>query len=163
MLIYKMALTLIFILCSTIVCGQKSEILLKTDFDGKVTDGSIETLIETIKVGERIRIGWQLDFNEDSVPDLEHWIDANFLTIINGHVFNQIEPIYAQAPMADIPQVEISNSPMQWTGIIGTNGKLKSRFIFPDIEKVKDEEYRKHLKEMTQISERMVQTIWAKH
>lgn len=157
----KTVLTLILILCSTIVFGQKSEILLKTDFDGKVTDGSLESLIESVKRGESIRIGWQLDLNDDMVPDLEHWIDAKFLTIMNGHVFNQIEPIYAQAPMADIPQVEISNSPLQWTAIIGTNGKLKSRYIFPEIEKVEDEEYRKNLKEMTQISERMVQTIWA--
>ena len=43
--------------------------------------------------GESIRIGWQLDFNEDKIPDLEHWIDGKFLTIMNGLVFNQIEPI----------------------------------------------------------------------
>ena len=157
----KILLALILILCSSIVVGQKSEILLKTDFEGKVTDGSLETLIEAVKSGESIRIGWQLDFNEDRVPDLEHWIDAKFLTIMSGHVFNQIEPIYMQAPLADIPQVEISNSPLQWTAIIGTNGKLKSRFIFPDMDKVEDEEYRKNLMEMTQVNERMVQTIWA--
>ena len=157
----KTVITLILILFSTVVFGQQSEILLKTDFDGKVIEGSLDALIEAVKSGESIRIGWQLDFNEDKVPDLEHWIDAKFLTIMNGHVFNQIDPIYAQAPMAEIPQVEISNSPLKWTAIIGTNGKLKSRYIFPEIEKVEDEDYRKNLKEMTQISERMVQTIWA--
>lgn len=153
---------IVLLLGSSIATGQESEILLKTDFDGKVTEGSIKNLIENIEKGESIRIGWQLDFNEDKIPDLEHWIDANFLTIMSGHVFNQIEPIYMQAPMAQIPQVEISNSPLQWTAIIGTNSKLKSRFIFPNIENVEDEEYRKNLQEMTQVNERMVQTIWAK-
>jgi len=74
---------------------------------------------------------------------LEHWIEGEFLTIMNGHGFNQIRPIYAKAPMAEIPQVELCNSPLQWTGIIGTNGKLKSSYIFPDIEKVEDDAYLK--------------------
>lgn len=155
-------LSIILILSSTILFCQKSEVLLKTDFDGKVIDGSLESLIESVKSGEVIRIGWQLDFNEDKIPDLEHWIDAKFLTIMSGHVFNQIEPIYAQALITDIPQVKISNSPLQWTVIIGTNGKLKSRYIYPEIEKEEDEEERKYLQEITQISERMVQTIWVK-
>jgi len=147
---------------SILADGQETEILLKTDFDGKVTEGTIKTLIENIEKGESIRIGWQLDFNQDKIPDLEHWVDAEFLTIMSGHVFNQISPIYAQVPMAEIPQVEINNSPLQWTAIIGTNGKLKSRYIYPDIEKVEDGEERKYLEGITQINERMVQTIWAK-
>ena len=122
-----------FLLSSVLTNGQESEILLKTNFDGKVMEDSIKTLIENIEKGESIRIGWQLDFNEDKIPDLEHWIDAKFLTIMSGHVFNQIEPIYAQAPMMEIPQVEIRDSPIQWTAIIGTNGKLKSRYIHPNI------------------------------
>jgi len=158
----QLVLSITFLISSISVNGQKTQILLKTDFDGKVTDGSLKTLIENIKKGESIRIGWCLDFNEDKVPDLEHWTDAEFLSILNGHVFNQIPPIYAQVPMAEIPQVEISNSPLQWTAIIGTNGKLKSRYIFPDIEKQKDEDEQKYLKEITQIKERMVQTIWVK-
>jgi len=151
-----------FLISSVLMNGQASEILLKTDFDGKVTEGSLKTLIENIEKGESIRIGWQLDFNEDKIPDLEHWIDAKFLTIMSGHVFNQIEPIYAQAPMMEIPQVEISDSPLQWTAVIGTNGKLKSRYIYPNIENEEDEEERKYLEEITQISERMVQTIWVR-
>lgn len=160
--VFRIILGIGFLISSILAHGQESRILLKTDFDGKVTEGSLKTLIENIEKGESIRIGWQLDFNEDKIPDLEHWIDGEFLTIMNGHVFNQIQPIYAQAPMSEIPQVEISNSPLQWTAIIGTNGKLKSRYIYPDIEKEEDEEERKYLQEITQISERMVQTIWVK-
>lgn len=151
-----------FLISSIVMNGQESEILLKTDFDGNVIEGSLKNLIENIQKGENIRVGWQMDFNDDKIPDLEHWIDAKFLTIMSGHVFNQIDPIYAQAPMMEIPQVEISDSPLQWTAIIGTNGKLKSRYIFPNIEKEQDEEERKYLQEITQISERMVQTIWVR-
>tara|TARA_R110002033_G_scaffold169718_1_gene210860 strand:- start:487 stop:924 length:438 start_codon:yes stop_codon:yes gene_type:complete len=142
--------------------GQESEILLKTNFDGNITEGSLKTLIENIKNGESIRIGWQLDFNNDKIPDLEHWIDGNFLTILNGHVFNQIEPIYGQLPLSEIPQVQIDNSPMQWTAIIGTNGKLISRFIYPGIDKIEDEIERNEMKTMTKIYEQIVQTIWVK-
>jgi hypothetical protein len=160
--VFQVIIGIGFLLSSILVNGQESEILLKTDFDGKIIDGSLKNLIENIEKGESIRIGWQLDFNDDKIPDLEHWIDGNFLTIINGHVFNQIEPIYGQVPMTAIPQVQISDSPIQWTAIIGTNGKLISRFIYPELNKIEDEEYRKKMQKMTQINEQMVQTIWAK-
>ncbi len=153
---------IIFFLISSVSRGQESEVLLRTDFNGKVVEGSLDVLIETIQKGDAIRIGWQLDFNDDNIPDLEHWINGKFLTIMNGHVFNQIDPIYAQAPMSEIPQVEISNSPLQWTAIIGTNGKLISRYIFPDLDKITDESFRKEMEKMLEPSERMVQTIWVK-
>ncbi len=142
--------------------AQDSKILLKTDFEGVVSEGSIEALIEAIQNGESIRVGWQLDFNGDQKADLEHWIDANFISILNGHVFNQIEPIYRQIPKAEIPQIEIQDSKTQWTGIIGTNGKLVSRYLMPDLEKVEDEKMRKVLELRAQIRERTVATIWAK-
>jgi hypothetical protein len=160
--VFQVIIGIGFLLSSVLVIGQESEILLKTDFDGKITEGSLKTLIENIEKGESIRIGWLLDFNDDKIPDLEHWIDGNFLTIINGHVFNQIEPIYGQVPITAIPQVQINDSPIQWTAIIGTNGKLISRFIYPNVDNIEDEESRKNIKKMTQINEQMVKTIWAK-
>jgi len=154
---------LLFLFVINICSGQNLDVLLKTDFDGKVTQGSIEKLIESIREGNGIRIGWSLDFNNDGIADLEHWIDADFLSILNGHVFNQIEPIYAQSPNSELPQIEIGNSSIKWTAIIGTNGKLISRFIIPDIQNITDENYRKQMEIMSQINEQLVQTIWVKN
>ncbi|MFC4721018.1 hypothetical protein ACFO5O_01690 [Geojedonia litorea] len=153
---------LVILMATNISIGQNSEILLKTDFDGNVVEGSIQNLIDNIRAGEKIRVGWNLDFDNDGKVDLEHWIDANFLSILNGHVFNQIEPIYAQGPNIELPQIQIRNSNLMWTAIVGTNGKLISRFIKPDLVNITDENQKKQMELMTQINEELVETIWSK-
>jgi len=154
---------LVFLFVTNLSIGQNSNVLLKTNFEGKVVEGSIQNLIDNIRKGEKIRIGWGLDFNKDGKADLEHWIDANFLSILNGHVFNQIEPIYAQGPNMTLPQIEIGNSNMKWTAIVGTNGKLISRLIKPDLHKTTNEVQRKQMEMMVQINEEIVETIWTKN
>jgi hypothetical protein len=140
--------------------GQTPKLLLKTDEKGKVIDDSIDSLIKAVRQGNSINVGLSLDFDKDGNPDVEHLVNAKFLTILNGHVFNQIEPIYAQAPNGKVPQVEIGNNNMQWTGIIGSNGILMSRFIIPDIEEQTDENYKKQLELMSQVTEEIVETSW---
>lgn len=154
--------TLFFLILISInwLSAQKSKVVLKTNFKGEVEFGSIDRLISKIAEGKEVRIGWQLDFNDDGKSDLEHWIDGDFITMLNGHVFNQIEPIYRQVPKADIPQVKIINSSMQWTGIIGTNGKLISRYIIPDLFLIENEDVRERMEKTAAIKERMVATIW---
>ncbi|MEM9919671.1 MAG: hypothetical protein AAF990_16360 [Bacteroidota bacterium] len=141
--------------------AQTNKILLRTDFTGQVTEGAIDSLISEIKKGKEIRIGWQLDFDDDGHPDIEHWVDANFISILNGHVFNQITPIYRQIPKRALPQINITQSNTQWTGIIGTNGKLISRYIIPDLHLIKEEAVREKLEKRTKVKERLVATIWA--
>ncbi|SNR46923.1 hypothetical protein [Dokdonia pacifica] len=140
--------------------AQSPKVLVKTNSEGNVSEGSIESLIQAIREGNDIRVGWSLDFDKDGKPDVEHLIDAKFLTILNGHVFNQIDPIYAQAPNAKIPQIQIGNNNIKWMAIIGTNGVLMSRFIIPDIEDQKNEDYKKQLEMMSKVSEDIVETSW---
>jgi len=135
--------------------------LLKTNFNREITKGSIEDLISKIQEGKKIRIGWELSFNNDGVVNVEHWVDAEFISILNGHVFNQIQPIYQQVPKAVIPQIQIVQSPMQWTAIIGTNGKLFSRFIYPNLGEVTEPKLKEQLEKVTQIKEHTVSTSWA--
>lgn len=144
-----------------LMMAQNSTIVLKTNFEGKVEYGAIDSLISKIGEGAEVRIGWQLDFDSDGKSDLEHWIDAQFISVLNGHVFNQIEPIYRQIPNDDIPQILIINSNMKWTAIIGTNGKMLSRYIIPDLELIEDENIRAQMKKRTEIRESIVATIWA--
>ena len=142
------------------VLAQTSEVLLQTDFEGQIVAGSMERLLQKVRAGKKLRIGWQLDFDQDGVANVEHWIDAEFITVLNGQVFNQIAPIYRQIPKAEIPQVQIRNSNMQWTAIIGTNGKLLSRYIIPDLHLMEDEEVKVKLTPRTEVSERSVATTW---
>lgn len=143
------------------IFGQSENIVLKTDINGEITFGSIESLIAHIQNGKSIRVGWQHDLDKDSMPDLEHWIDADFISVLNGHVFNQITPIYRQSPKMSIPQIQIIESSMMWTGVIGTNGLLMSRYIIPEMESIEDENIYNSMKKQTEIKERKVATIWA--
>ena len=141
----------------------QAQIVLKTDAEGQVTEGSIETLIQHIQEGKSIRVSWSHDLNKDGEPDLQHWIDAEFISILDGHVFNQITPIYRQMPKLDESQVRISNSSTQWTGIIGTNGKLISRYIIPELAQIEAEDMRAILQKQTEVKERIVPTVWVSY
>ncbi|MEO1518965.1 MAG: hypothetical protein AAFV95_28375 [Bacteroidota bacterium] len=149
-----------FLVLANLHMLQAQTIVLKTDAEGKVVQGAIDSLIAQIHKGKNLRVGWQLDLDKDGNPDLEHWVEAEFISILNGHVFNQIAPIYRQSPKMDIPQIQISNSKTQWTAVIGTNGKLISRYIIPDVELVEDERMKKVLEQQTTPRERTVPTIW---
>jgi len=150
------------------------QIVVSTDFEGKVLSGSIDSLIQEIRKGKPVRVGWQLDFNKDHEPDFDHWVDAGFITILGGHVFAQIETIYAQGPNIKTPQVEIFPVSDQWTAVLGTNGKLLNRFILEfdapnfaqnevdnKIEKTEALENRKKFNEMIQVRTWEVATFWA--
>ncbi len=151
---------LAFLLISFCASMQAQKIVLKTDFDGNITEGSIEQLIQKIQVGHDVRVGWHLDFDEDKQSDLEHWVDADFISILNGHVFTQISPIYAQIPNPEIPQIEILESTKRWTAVIGTNGLLLSRYLINDVYNVEDKNIQKYLVDAATIKERRVATVW---
>ena len=160
----------ILVLIPTFLSAQSSyEVVVSTDFDGEVSSGSIEALITEIRKGKPVRVGWQLDFNNDKQPDFDHWVDAEFITILGGHVFTQIETIFVQSPNEQIPQVEIFPSSDQWTAVIGTNGKLMNRFIMsqpPKIESVDgkplDEKVvQQQLEQMKKVQTWKVATFWS--
>jgi len=63
-------LSLFLFLTSNSLISQSNKIILRTDFDGKVTEGSIENLITKINEGKELSIGLQLDFDDDKISDL---------------------------------------------------------------------------------------------
>ena len=160
----KHLLILFLISISTLAYNQGTyEIVVATNFDGQVVSGSIDDLIQEIRKGKAVRVGWQLDFNQDKKSDFDHWVPAEFITILNGHVFTQIPPIFAQGPNLDIPQVQIFSSPTQWTAVLGTNGKLLNRFItetptnFDELEEAKQ----KQILKMKAVDSWKVATFWS--
>ena len=128
----KFILTLLIASFSLLCAAQSYEIVLASDFDGNVAEGSKEDLIRFIREGKPVRVGYQLDFDDDKVADFDHWVEATFITILKNEVFTQIDPIFMQGPNMDLPQIEIFPNPTQWTAVIGTNSKLLNRFILND-------------------------------
>lgn len=162
---------LISLLCSWTIFsfGQTGyKILVATDFDGQVVQGSIDTLIQEIRKGKPVRVGWQLDFDKDKQADFDHWVPATYITILNGHVFTQIDPIFIQGPNPKIPQVEIYASSDQWSAILGTNGKLLNRFIMANPPKISAEQkeqmdasMKAQIENMTKVQTWQVATFWS--
>jgi len=141
-LAFRLAILILLggLVCFPLHAQGKYEIVLETDFDGNVVKGSKENLIEEIRNGNVVRVGYQLDFNDDKKPDFDHWLEAEFITILKNDVFTQIRNINAQIPKMDIPQIDIIPSNLMWTAILGTNGKLINRYVYPEPEYEKDSE-----------------------
>ena len=108
------------------------KVIYEADRDGKRISGSLEKLIQHVKDGNPIRVGWELGVKDDNgVPRLEHWTNAGFLTILKGHVFGQISSIYGQGtshPSIEIPFVRIGDEPDGWVAVIGTTGVMHQKF-----------------------------------
>ncbi|GEM_PF-913243 len=84
--------------------------------EGEALFGEKEKLIEAVRLGYPIRIGW-------GGNSVEHVTEATFLTIFEGEVFGQIEGIVGQAPRVDSDSAKIRfRLQNHWTKIAGTNG-----------------------------------------
>jgi hypothetical protein len=102
--------------------------LLVVEQDGRVSAGSKAGLRSAVEMGLPLRIGWSIDFDNDGKPDLSHWADAVFITDFEGEVFTQITEIRRQSPKRGEAHVELSPTPLRWTGSIGSNGFLEGAF-----------------------------------
>ena len=111
--------------------GRRSgELLLETTADGEVASGSVDAVLEAVRAGRALRVGWELRFRGPDGEEvaLEHWADAGFLTIWKGHVFAQIRDIYTQGPVMDAPAIHLGREPHGWIAMFGTNGTMQSLF-----------------------------------
>jgi hypothetical protein len=121
---------LVFVLVSVPVASAQgcSPPLLVVEQDGRVSAGSKERLRSVVRMGLPLRIGWSIDFDRDGKPDLSHWADAAFITEFEGEVFTQIVEIRRQTPKRGEGHVELSATPLRWTGSIGSTGLLEGAF-----------------------------------
>jgi len=105
-----------------------SQPLLVVEQDGHVSAGSKASLRSATEMGLPLRIGWSIDFDGDGKPDLSHWADALFITEFEGEVFTQVVEIRRQMPKRGEAHIELSATPLRWTGSIGSNGFLEGAF-----------------------------------
>ena len=125
----------VFSIAATLPPPQSSTvadtIVLETDAEGEAVVGSVAELIEHVRAGAEIRVGWELSFRTSADSDplvLEHWCDAGFLTVWQGHVFAQIHDIYTQGPMIDQAGVHLGREPHGWVAMLGSNGTMRQAF-----------------------------------
>jgi len=80
--------------------NNKYQLLFHQSADTKVIDGSIEKLMEAVREGKQIRLYMDLGF-------VEHSMDAGFISIFEGNVYAQIDPIQAQRPNRKTKNIEL--------------------------------------------------------
>lgn len=106
-------------------------LVFRNDAEGNAVYGSKEKLINAVRNGLPVRIGFGGRSRVDSTRSVEHLADAQFLSIIdNEEVFAQITPIIGQAPGRDESGIKIRfRTNNKWTMIRGTNGYSTSMMI----------------------------------
>ncbi len=102
--------------------------LYETDFDRSVLMGSKAILVAAYEKGKKLKVGWQMDFNDDAKAELSHWSPARFTTLFQGNVHAQIDGIVQQNPNLNDGSVALSLDYNQWTGMINTTGELTGVF-----------------------------------
>jgi hypothetical protein len=93
------------------------QMVFQNDANGQVTFGDKSKLIDAVRLGYPVRIGWGSN-------RVEHVAEADFLTIFEGkEVFAQINTIVGQAPQIHGDSLKIKfRTQNHWTKISGTNG-----------------------------------------
>ncbi|MEP0263491.1 hypothetical protein [Dokdonia sp.] len=114
-------------------------VIYEADKDGNRSSGDLETLIQLVRNGNPIRVGWEMELlnpTDESTYVLEHWSDAGFISIHQGHVFAQIPSIYGQGSSAVQPELNldpsmflVNNKPHGWVAIVGTTGVLRQKML----------------------------------
>jgi len=132
-------ITLFTLIISGISVGQTNtydgsyKVAYETDAKGNALTGELSNLVEYVNNGNPIRVGWTLEFMNPETGEKDsfsHWADAGFITILNGHIFAQIQSIYQQGPsIQEPPSVFLtSGEPNGWVAIIGTTGTMRQKY-----------------------------------
>lgn len=107
--------------------SSKWELVYRNDKEGKPIYGSKEDLMEAVRHGCPIRVGWASRRKSDSTKSVEHISDATFTTIANQReVFVQITPFLAQRPDLNSDTLSMTLIPSESSWILGTNGLISS-------------------------------------
>ena len=120
---------LLLILCvflsgcaSTTVTAPDWHLIYAHDKDGNAVSGDKSRLLQLVREGRPVRIYWPI---RDVV---EHVADADFLTVMNGEVFAQIDGIVRQIPDRETRKRIALDAEGQshWHAVFATTGELRS-------------------------------------
>ncbi|TMM57283.1 hypothetical protein FEE95_12415 [Maribacter algarum] len=93
------------------------QMVFHNDANGQAIYGDKSKLVDAVRLGYPVRIGW-------GGNSVEHIANVEFLTIFQGEeVFAQINTIIGQAPQIDGDSLKMRfRTQNHWTKIAGTNG-----------------------------------------
>ena len=117
----KTTLLLLVISCLTLwayTSQAQMQLIYAHDENGEKLTGSKDALIAAIRSGKQVRLGWKMG---NGVNTVEHFADAQMVTIMNGEVYAQITPIISQSPKFNKNTITF-NAGMKWSMIACTNG-----------------------------------------
>ncbi|MET1260695.1 hypothetical protein ABV409_15210 [Flagellimonas sp. DF-77] len=107
--------------------AQEWRLVYKNDRHGQTLEGDKNALLEAVRQGGPIRVGWASRRQSDTTKSVEHLVDAEFMTIANGkEVFAQITPFLAQRPDLTSDTLSMTLLPSHSYWILGTNGTISS-------------------------------------
>ncbi|MEL6923761.1 MAG: hypothetical protein AAFO94_06905 [Bacteroidota bacterium] len=122
-------LTLVLVISILAACQPSPspagwQLVFRNDENGKVRYGDKSKLVDAVRRGYSIRVGWGGHRPGEPGISVEHVADAQFLTITNAkEVFAQITPIIGQRPDLTIDTTSITfRQNIHWTIMMGTNG-----------------------------------------
>lgn len=120
--------------------GACPEHLATIEPDGSVSTGSVELLKAAYRAGHHIRVGWELDWDQDGITDITHWANADFLSEFEGTIAAQIPSIRRQLPRPGEGTISLATE-TTWTGLIDTLGRLQGGY---DGDKAREYRVRAH-------------------
>jgi len=120
-------LTILFLSSSCSLKVPDSEtwqLVYRNDAEGETVFGDKSQLLDAVRSGLPIRVGFGGRSQTDTTRSVEHLADAQFLSILDGdEVFAQITQIVGQAPAREKDGTKIRfRTNNKWTAIRGTNG-----------------------------------------
>lgn len=102
--------------------------LLTVERDGSISAGAHQKLLAAYRKGASIRIGWELDWNNDDKIDVTHWTSAQFMSEFQGVIFSQIPSIQQQRPVKSNGEIIFPEKSRLWFGLLNSKGKLTGRY-----------------------------------
>ncbi len=111
--------------CSLKVLDSETwQLVYRNDAEGETVFGDKSQLLDAVRSGLPIRVGFGGRSQADTTRSVEHVADAQFLSILDGdEVFAQITQIIGQAPAREANGIKIRfRTNNKWTAIRGTNG-----------------------------------------
>jgi len=103
-------------------------LLFSSGFDRQAIGGSKEALLDVVSRGDPVRIGWELDFDDDGEGDILHWTDASYLSVWEGEVYTQVQAIHRQRPVRGEGDMVLPDAFTEWRASLGTTGRVDGAF-----------------------------------
>jgi len=129
LIINIIALTALISACTpsldSVTSGKQGwQLVFRNGPDGETISGSKSELLEAVRNGYPIRMGWGIRRASDTTKSVEHVADAVFMTIANGtEVFAQTVQIIGQAPDLNSSDIKMRfREQNKWVKMAGTNG-----------------------------------------